>query len=208
MRATLAESVRLLNLRGTVIGGLPPLILMTDARRLPDPRAAIRRLPRGGAVILRHYESPDRAALARNLAGLCRQRGIRLLIAGDWRLAAAVGAGGVHLPEGMARRGRLAWGGGVKPAGFMVTAAAHSPAALWRAARAGADAALLSPVFATASHPGAAGIGVLRFAGWCRSAPLPVYALGGVSPRTARRLTGSGAAGLAAIGALGGTGGA
>jgi thiamine-phosphate pyrophosphorylase len=182
---------------------LPRLILVTDETRLPDPAAAIRRLPPGAAVILRHYGAPDRPALARRLAALCRRRGVRLLIAGDWRLAAAVGADGVHLPEAMARRGPAAWGwGGPRRPGFFITAAAHSPAALWRAARAGADAALLSPVFATASHPGAAGIGVTRFATWCRRAPLPVYALGGIDRRTARRLAGAGAAGFAFLGAL------
>jgi thiamine-phosphate pyrophosphorylase len=182
---------------------LPLLILVTDEARLPDPAAAIRRLPPGAAVILRHYGAPDRAALARRLAALCRQRGVRLLIAGDWRLAIAVGADGVHLPEAAARRGPAAWGrGGPRRPGFLITAAAHSPAALERAARAGADAALLSPVFPTASHPGATGIGVVRFAAWCRKAPLPVYALGGIDRRTARRLAGAGAAGFAFLGAL------
>jgi len=178
---------------------------MTDERRLPDPAAAVRRLPRGAAVVLRHYGDPGRAALARALARLCRARGLRLLIAGDWRLAAAVGAAGVHLPEGLARRGPAAWGAGrATPPGFLVTAAAHSPRALMQAMRAGADAALLSPVFATVSHPGARPIGVVRFARWCRAAALPVYALGGVDGRAARRLKGTGAIGFAAIGALAG----
>jgi len=187
---------------------LPPLILLTDDVRLPDPAAAVSRLRRGSAVILRHYNTPDRAALARTLARICRRRGLRLLIAGDWRLAAAVGADGVHLPEGLVRRGPGAWNAGLpRRPGFLVTAAAHSPAALFRAVRAGADAALLSPVFPTASHPGAPTLGVLRFALWCRSAPLPVYALGGVDTRTAPRLAGSGLAGLAGIGGWTGGGG-
>lgn len=209
MRANLADSGRLLNRRGPRVAarqwpqGLPPLILVTDEARLADPAAAVGRLPRGAAVILRHYGAPGRAALARRLAGLCRRRGVRLLIAGDWRLAAAVGADGVHLPEALARRGPPAWGAAAaRRPGFVVTAAAHSPAALWRAARAGADAALLSPAFATLSHPGAAAIGAVRFAAWCRAAPLPVYALGGVDGGTALRLKGSGLAGVAALSAL------
>lgn len=182
---------------------LPPLILMTDSRRLPDPLAAAADLPRGSAVILRHYDAPDRAGLARRLAGICRRRGILLLIAADWRLAVASGANGVHLPEGMARRGPCAWGAGAphRP-GFLVTAAAHSPAAIARAARAGADAVLLSPVFATASHPGAETLGPLKFVRWCRAAALPVYALGGIDRETAPRLAGSGLAGIAGIGGL------
>lgn len=213
MRANLAEQRRLLNLHGPRPGAcrkdahcLPLLILVTDEGRLPDPTTAVGRLPRGSAVILRHYGASDRPALARRLATLCRCRGVRLLIAGDWRLAAAVGAGGVHLPEAAARRGPMAWGGKFAPRrpGFLVTAAAHSPIALWRAARAGADAALLSPVFPTASHPDAPGIGVTRFAAWCRRAPLGVCALGGIERRTARRLKGTNAVGFAALGGLAG----
>jgi len=191
--------------RGGPTAVLPPLILMTDSRRLPDPLAAVQRLARGSALILRHYDAPDRTELAKVLARACRRRGIRLLIAGDWRLAAAAGADGVHLPEGLARKGPGAWAAGLsrKP-GFLVTAAAHSPLAIRRAARAGADAVLLSPVFPTASHPGAPSLGALRFAAWCRRSPLPVYALGGVNARTAGRLAGSRLAGIAGIGEIAG----
>ena len=98
----------------------------------------------------------------------------------------------------MARRGPGIWQPWRRP-DWIVTAAAHSRAALFRAARAGADAALLSPVFWTASHPLAPALGPLRFAAWCRSSPLPVYALGGISARTARRLRAGGGAGFAGI---------
>jgi len=180
-------------------GRLPPLILMTDDARLADPAAAIASLPRGSAVILRHYDDPGRAALGHRLLALSRDAGVRLLIAGDARLACRLGADGLHLPEWMARRGL--WRGWLRP-GWLVTAAAHSPAALWHARRAGADAALLAPVFATASHPEAKPLGVLRFTAWCRRAPLPVYALGGITAETVGRLAASRAAGIAAIGGL------
>lgn len=188
---------------GNIAGHLPPVILLTDSVRLPDPCAAANRLPPGSAVILRHYDDPARAVLARKLARICRRGRVRLLVAGDWRLALAVGADGVHLPEMVARRGPGAWGGmiGKKP-GFLVTAAAHSPAAIERAARIGVDAVLLSPVFPTASHPGAKVLGLHRFALWCREASIPVYALGGIDTKTARRLKGSEFVGFAAIGAL------
>ena len=178
---------------------LPPLILMTDSKRLPDPEAALSGLDRGNAIILRHYDDPNREELARRLVSRCRQRGIRLLIAGDVRLAAAVGADGVHLPEALARRGPGNWIRWRRP-GWLVTAAAHSPAALFLAEKAGADAALLSPVFPTLSHPGGRTIGPLLFAAWRRSSPLPVYALGGLSLTSVRRLAASGAAGIAGIG--------
>ena len=180
---------------------LPPLMLMTDTLRLPDPQPALTRLPRGSAVILRHYDAPDRAGLARRLAVQCRSAGVRLLIAGDGRLAAAVAADGLHLTETQIAHGRRTWRLWRRP-GWLVTAAAHSPSAVRRAARAGVDAVLLSPVFATASHPGAPPLGAMLFARWVRHSPVPVYALGGVSSITAPRLAGSGAAGLATVGGL------
>ena len=175
---------------------LPGLIQMTDAARLPDPLAAAADMPRGSAVILRHYDAPDRRTLAGRLSAHCRARRILLLVSADAGLAAAVRAGGVHLPEhrieaarGIRRR-RPAW---------LITAAVHSAAAQRRAERAGVDAVLLSPVFATPSHPGARPLGVLRFAGLVRHCRLPVFALGGIGPRNVRRLNGTGAAGIAGI---------
>ena len=118
-------------------GALPALILMTDDFRLPDPVASIEALPRGSAVILRHYRMADREPLARKLVRLCRRRGILLLIAGDARLAAAVGADGLHLPEGLAqRRARRGWMHRRK--GWFLTVSAHSPRSLFMAARGGA----------------------------------------------------------------------
>jgi thiamine-phosphate pyrophosphorylase len=181
------------------IPGLPPLILMTDADRLPDPVGAVAALPRGSAVIVRHRDGAALEALAGALAGPCRRHGIRLLVAGEARLAWAVGADGVHLPEVLARRGPIR-----RRPGWLVTAAAHSPAALARAAAAGADAALLSPVFTTASHSGTPPLGALLFAAWCRDSPLPVYALGGIDAGSARRLMAATPAGFAGIGGLAG----
>ena len=180
-------------------GVLPSLILMTDSRRLAEPEPVVSRLPRGSAVILRHYGDPDRAILAHRLSALCRQLRIRLLIAGDGRLAAAVSAGGLHLPEAMAVHSPRTWQLWQRP-NWLVTAAAHSPAAIMDAAKAGVDAVLLSPVFPTESHPGARALGPLLFARWTNRSPLPVYALGGVSADTIGRLVGGGAAGIATVG--------
>jgi thiamine-phosphate pyrophosphorylase len=182
---------------------LPGLILMTDEVRLPDPEAAVGALPRGSAVIFRHYRADDRRAMAMRLAGICRRRGLTLLIAGDARLAIEVGAQGLHLPEYLARR--LAchrWGRRGSRPDWLITVAAHSVGALYRARRLGADAVLLAPVFATASHPDARPLGPLRFSAWAGASPLPVYALGGVTAANVGRLAASGAAGIAAIAGL------
>jgi thiamine-phosphate pyrophosphorylase len=178
--------------------GLPPLVMVTDAARQGDIPSAAARLPAGSAIILRDYELVERGVLAAALARIARQHGLMLLIAGDPALALAVGAAGIHLPEARVNEAR----GWRHRRNWLITAAAHSRAALQRAALAGADAALLSPVFATASHPGAPALGVTGFNLLAEAAPLPVYALGGISETNARRLLGGKAAGIAAIGAL------
>src|SRR4029077_3608108 len=110
---------------------VPKLWLFTDARRLPDPRPAATRLPRGLAgVVLRHDGEPGRAALGRDLARICRARRLALVVAGDPRLAAALGAG-VHL-----RAGR--WPGVPFRHRGLITSSAHSLLDLRRARRAGA----------------------------------------------------------------------
>ena len=178
-------------------GGLrpvPPLWLFTDARRLPDPRPAVRRLPRGLAgVVLRHDGVPNRAALGRDLVRLCRARRLVLVVAGDARLAAALRAG-VHL-----RGGR--WPGPIRTRRF-VTSSAHGWPDLLRAQKAGAALAFLSPAFPTASHPGAPALGPVRWTCLARAARVPVAALGGIDPVLLRRLPRRTCRAIGAIGAL------
>ncbi len=179
--------------------GMPALWLFTDAVRLPDPVPAIERLPAGCGVVFRHDGVPGRAALAVRVARLCRARGLVLVVAGDPGLAAAVGAG-LHLRGGRAARPwRRAW----LRRGQIVTSSAHGRADLVRAARAGADAAFLSPLFPTRSHPGATALGPVRWAALAGSAGGPVLALGGVAGGTAGRVP-LRAAGAGLIGALSG----
>ena len=180
---------------------LPALLLFSDQQRLPDPTAALDRLPRGSGLIFRHYRAPGRAALASALVGRGRARGIKILIANDARLAASTRAAGLHLQE--ARLGAILPLGSIRQRkSAIVTIAAHSLRAVFMAARRGADAAVLGPVFPTASHPGSASLGSLRFARICRLSPIPVYAIGGIGPETALKLKDSGAVGIAGIGAI------
>jgi 8-oxo-dGTP diphosphatase len=80
-----------------------------------------------------------------------------------------------------------------------VGASCHDADELERAALIGADFATLSPVRATASHPGASPLGWERFAELVREARLPVYALGGAGPEDLDRARASGAQGVAGI---------
>ncbi len=194
-RAKLARAARALNGR-CGRPDLPALILMTDQTRVPDPVAAARTLPRGSAVILRHTDAKARASLALALIGVARARGLILLIAGDAQLAADIGAHGLHLPEARVRE--AAHWRAVKPS-WLITAATHSERALATAGVAGADAALLAPVFPTSSHPDRESLGLLRTRLIAARAGLPVYALGGVNAETIVRLADANFAGIAAI---------
>lgn len=193
-RAKLARLARRLNAHCK--GPLPALILMTDDKRVPDPLAAARSLPKGAAVLLRHRNTCERARLGEALLRLARQSDLLLLIAGDPALASRLGADGVHFPES-----QLA---SIAPCrtrhpGWILTAAAHSEHALLRASRCGADAALLAPLFRTKSHPERREFGLTRFRLLAASAPIPVYALGGITAANAGRLAGASIAGIAAI---------
>jgi thiamine-phosphate pyrophosphorylase len=173
---------------------IPPLWLFTDADRLQDPRASVARLPRGLAgVVLRHDGHKDRARLGRDLARICRARRLSLVVAGDARLAAALHAG-VHL-----RGGR--WPGAVRVKGF-ITSSAHGFPDCRRAAHAGATLVFLSPVFATASHPGAPSLGPMRWSRLMRGASIAAAALGGIDGRTVRALPRDVTQAVGAIGAL------
>ncbi|MEQ9146173.1 MAG: thiamine phosphate synthase [Parvibaculaceae bacterium] len=180
---------------------LPARIAMTDAGRRIDPFAQLRCLAPGDAIILRHYEwdNKERRELAGRLRAASRARRVKLLIAGDPRLAVTVRADGIHLPGWQLRQGYV-WQ--ERPSSWLVTAAAHGRPELIRAERAGADACLLSPVFATGSHPGAKSLGPVRFAALVHGTGLPVYALGGMNERTCPRLNGTGLAGWAAVSGL------
>jgi thiamine-phosphate pyrophosphorylase len=195
---TLAEVAERLNARNAPMRQgpvLPPLLLMSDPFRLPDPARAAEGLPRGSGIILREPDAEVRRRRAEALLPFARARGLILLIGNDPALAFALGAHGVHfsearLSEALGARRRPDW---------LLTGAAHSLAALRQAARAGLDAALLSPVFPTASHPDARPLGPFLFAKLVRRAALPVYALGGLTSRNAALLLASGAVGLAGI---------
>lgn len=169
------------------------LAFLTD-RRGPDPETVARSLPHGAALILRHYDAPRRVGLAQRLRALTRARGVLMIIGADAALAAEIGADGVHW-----RADQLCGAG--RRFGF-VTAACHSGKDLAAAARAGADAAFLSPVFPTQSHPHAESLGRARFLALAARSPIPVFALGGVDEENSGRLAGRNVAGFGAISAF------
>ncbi len=155
---------------------VPRVVLLSDARNDHRLESAISRLPRGSALVFRHYHLPPVARRARFevLRRLCVRRGVLVITAGEargWRADGHYGA-----PQELRR-----------PAGLHL-ATVHSLAEIGAAVRARASAILLSPVHPTRSHPGAPVLGPLRFLMLAQRSPLPVIALGGMTKRRAARL--------------------
>lgn len=167
---------------------------MTDDARDADWAHAVAALPAGAAVIVRHRDRLARAALARRLKPICAARRIKLLIADDEALAILVRADGFHAPQRARAKVRAIK---ARHPRWLVTAAAHDAASV-RSARA-ADAVIVAAVFATASHPGRAALGPVRFAALAREA-CAAYALGGIDASSVQRLAAMPVCGIALIG--------
>ena len=177
---------------------LPIAIAMTDIARAPNPQKLLSNLPPNSALILRHPKPRALHQLAVNAIPHAKKLGHRILIAGNPRLAFAVGADGVHISEALfKRRPNIKWAKINRR--WIVTVAAHNIKTIRQAKLADADAVLLSPVLKTRSHVESSPIGFLRFARLCRTYNVAIYALGGISDDKIRRLKNSQCAGIAGI---------
>lgn len=189
-----------LNAASPTPSGLPSAIFMTDsAERTPDILGVANRLPPGWAIIYRHFGDARQREIAAHLANIAIRKRLILLIAADPGLARNVGAHGVHWPA------RLLPRRGLGRSFSLQTASAHNVRELAQASRAGVDAAILSTVFPSQSPSAGAPIGPSRFLSIACNAPLPVYALGGVTADNAGRIADAGirsAAGFAAVSSI------
>lgn len=184
----------------------PRLIVITDSELVPRPElearvAALSSLARPGSVLVqlrdRSLPARERLELGRHLAKLARDHGQHFGVNDALDLARLLAADALHLGEHSVSTtdARAVLGG------IWISRACHDPGA---ARVEGADAVLLSPVFAP--RKGAAALGLEGLRGALRSArarpePALVYALGGVTPEHARQALRAGADGVAAIAA-------
>ena len=149
-------------------------------------------------VQLRRRNRPAREveALAKRLVALSPRARKRVLVNGRLDVALSSGAAGVHLPaDGLpvaaVRR--------VVPTGFVVSRSTHSREAVERAFDDGASFVVFGPIFPTASKPGHPGVGLEALAEVVSSVPIPVYALGGVTPERVSQIAETGVHGIAGI---------
>jgi thiamine-phosphate pyrophosphorylase len=190
---TLQRTARLLPARRRLRKALPALLFFTDPVRTPDPGVIAERLPAGSAIVYRAFGAADAMARAMALKQVARRRGLMLIIGRDVALARRVGADGVHLPEALAHRALAIRR--MNP-GWVVTTAAHSPAA---ARRSHAHAVVMSVAFPSRSPSAGLAMGPVRLALSVRASGRAVYALGGINDKTACRLLATGVIGMAGV---------
>jgi len=178
----------------------PAVLAMTDTLRCPDIAEIIPHLPPNCAVIYRNGDHPQRWEMARKLQTACRHNHVPMIMAGTATEAATCNASGLHLRDQKHLRNRelRMYRRKFKRHGFVI-AAAHSPVSIRHCATLGINAILLSPVYTTRSHPGAASLGITKFRLWCRLSKVPVYALGGITQKTAGHLLSTNCIGIAGI---------
>jgi 8-oxo-dGTP diphosphatase len=178
---------------------LPSLCAVTHAGDIGvDAQLAALTAALAGGLRLVQLREPglppaQRAAFVHAAVELCRNFGARVVVNGDEDLARSSGADGIHLPA------RRLMSLSQRPDFSLVGASCHDAAELAQAAALALDFALLGPVSATASHPGAPSLGWQGFAALAGGSPLPIYAIGGMTRGDLEQAQRAGAHGIAAI---------
>ena len=153
---------------------LPAEYAVTDAARFG--RASMlarirRRLERGLRLVqVRDRELPERELFIAEVVGVAHEFGARVLVSGGSPLA-----DGAHFTSAqlMALQRR--------PATGLSGASCHDARELARAMALGLDFAVLGPVKATPTHPGARALGWEGFARLAEGSSIPLFAIGGMT---------------------------
>lgn len=167
---------------------------LDDARWLASLERALRDGVQRVQLRARTLPAERWRALARAAAALCAARGAQVLVNRDVALAQEL-AVGVHLgSEQLAQCHERPL-----PAERCVAASCHTLEDLQAAQRLRCDFAVVGPLAATASHPGAAPLGWEAFERLREQVALPLYPIGGLSPSQVAEARSHGAQGIAAI---------
>lgn len=159
---------------------LPDLWLLSDARNDTVLEEALEGLPDRSAIVFRHYhlEAGERRRRWKMLRSICCSKNHLMVLSGDAETALQWGADGIYgPPPKLGGHSRL-----------LRIATVHDAQEIAAAEAAGADAAMLSPVYPTRSHPGAAVLGIEGYRSLARTTSLPLIALGGMTTERAREL--------------------
>ncbi|MFK4003246.1 thiamine phosphate synthase [Qipengyuania sp. NPDC077563] len=156
---------------------LPLLWLLSDLRNDAGLERALANLPRGSGFVFRHYHlsGSQRRGRFDTLADVARSHGHTVVLAGNEAGSGEWSADGFYGAQRSDRPG-------------LWLATAHDADEIRAAEEGRADGVFLSPVFPTASHPGAPTLGVDAFRKLATRTSVPVIALGGMTHDRAAQL--------------------
>lgn len=183
---------------------LPRLFLISSGEEDPVHKPLLleqlKLLPRSPACMVqireKHLEAKQLFSLAHKASEMDLPSGTLLLVNERADIALAAGLHGVHLPENSCPPDKLR---SFAPK-LLIGCSVHSPSSARIAEQSGADYLLFGPVFDTPSkRKYGAPQGLNKLAALCRSTPLPVFAVGGVTPQNAAQCMSEGAYGTAGI---------
>jgi len=181
----------------------PPLLVITDREQSRSPLETVAEAVfKGGGrwLSLREKDLPpeERLALLKKLVALGGKWNATVTVHEDIEAARTSGAAGIHLP----RTGSPAKARKILGPNALIGMSCHDIDELARAEEEGADYVTLSPIFASASKPGALPLALDELADCAAKAIVPVIALGGIGPKEAGLCLEAGASGVAVVSAV------
>lgn len=151
------------------------------------------------AIQLREKDLDDTELLqlAQPIAEVCRNYEAKLFINANTRIALEVGAAGVHLPANAAPVGKIK---AQTTDNFYIGCSVHNLDAAQKRETEGAGFVTYSPIYPTASKPGyGPAVGIEGLVKVVENVKLPVFALGGITPRRVAECLAAGAFGVAVM---------
>lgn len=179
----------------------PEILVITSRKRFEGEADFLKQIEKIAAakpfgIVLREKDLPvkEYSALARKVRDICRSAGASIIVHSHPEVARELDIPALHMPldalEKMSAEERK---------GFeMLGASCHSAEDVLRAKELGCDYVTAGHVYATDCKPGLPPRGADFLAEVCgQAAPMPVFALGGLTPARAPEVRRAGAAGFA-----------
>lgn len=179
----------------------PKILVITSRKRFEGEADFLKQIEKIAAakpfgIVLREKDLPvkEYSALARKVRDICRSAGASLIVHGHPEVARELGIPALHMP--LDALGKMS---SEERKGFDVLGAScHSVEDVLRAKAFGCDYVTAGHVYATDCKPGLPPRGADFLAEVCGpAAPMPVFALGGLTPARAPEVRRAGAAGFA-----------
>lgn len=147
-------------------------------------------LQAGDRILLREkdLDAPSYRDLAKTCSSLCQNRPVQLILHSHWSIAEELGLSHVHLPLPLLLQHQ--------PSKLSYSTSVHNPEEAKLAQQLGAEFLIAGHVFPTDCKKGLAPRGLSFLESVCRSVPLPVYGIGGITAHRVRDVLDTGAKGI------------